>query len=166
VGGVDHRVTCLHTSPNDSFATFADVGLYANLSDSKWLGAFALNPSIIFAFETKGEALAADGKKGIYMGIGLAPGYTFFEDAKFPVNISLPMTFGFSLKDYYTVNGENQTFGYFSGGPLITMRSSSSPPPSGAGRSRPGCSSWPSTRTSRPSIPTVASRPSGASACR
>jgi hypothetical protein len=110
-----------YTSPNDSFATFADVGLYANLSDTKWLGAFALNPSIIFAFETKGEALAADGKKGIYMGIGLAPGYTFFEDAKFPVNISLPMTFGFSLKDYYTVNGQNQTFGYFSGGPLITM---------------------------------------------
>jgi len=70
-------------------------------------------------FETKGEALA--GKKGIYMGIGLAPGYTFFENSSFPVNISLPLTFGFSLKDYYTVNGQNQTFGYFSGGPLITM---------------------------------------------
>jgi hypothetical protein len=110
-----------YTSPNDSFTTYADVGLFANLNDSKWLGAFALNPSLLFAFETKGEALAADGKKGIYMGIGLAPGYTFFEDAKFPVNISLPMTFGFSVKDYYTVNGQNQTFGYFSGGPLITM---------------------------------------------
>jgi hypothetical protein len=33
----------------------------------------------------------------------------------------VPITFGFSLKDYYTVNGQNQTFGYFSGGPLITM---------------------------------------------
>ena len=31
------------------------------------------------------------------------------------------MTFGFSLKDYYTVNGVNQTFGFFSGGPLITL---------------------------------------------
>jgi hypothetical protein len=31
------------------------------------------------------------------------------------------MTFGFSLKDYYTVNGRNQTFGYFSGGPLVTL---------------------------------------------
>jgi hypothetical protein len=110
-----------YTSPNDSFPTFADVGLYANLNDSKWLGAFALNPSIIFAFETKGEALPADGKKGIYMGIGLAPGYTFFDESSFPVNVSLPMTFGFSVKDYYTVNGQNQTFGYFSGGPLITL---------------------------------------------
>lgn len=110
-----------YTSPNDSFTSYADIGLFANLSDSKWLGAFALNPSLLFAFETKGEALAADGKKGIYMGIGLAPGYTFFEDSKFPLNISLPMTFGFSVKDYYTVNGQNQTFGYFSGGPLITL---------------------------------------------
>ena len=110
-----------YTSPNDSFTSYADVGLSASLADSKWLGAFALNPSILFAFETKGEALAADGKKGIYMGIGLAPGYTFFEDSSFPVNISVPLTFGFSLKDYYTVNGQNQTFGYFSGGPLITM---------------------------------------------
>lgn len=31
------------------------------------------------------------------------------------------MTFGFSLKDYYTVDGRNQTFGYFSGGPLVTV---------------------------------------------
>lgn len=110
-----------YTSPNGGFTSYADVGLFANLSDTKWLGAFALNPSLLFAFETKGEALVADGKKGIYMGIGLAPGYTFFEDSKVPVNVSLPITFGFSVKDYYTVNGQNQTFGYFSGGPLITM---------------------------------------------
>jgi hypothetical protein len=110
-----------YVSPNDSFTSYADVGLSVSLNDSKWLGPFALNPSLLFAFETKGEALAADGKKGIYMGLGLAPGYTFFETSKFPVNLSLPMTFGFSLKDYYTVNGENQTFGFFSGGPLITV---------------------------------------------
>jgi hypothetical protein len=110
-----------YVSPNDSFTSYADVGLGFSLNDSKWLGAFALNPSLLFAFETKGEALAADGQKGIYMGIGLAPGYTFFENSSFPVNVSLPMTFGFSVKDYYTVNGQNQTFGYFSGGPLITL---------------------------------------------
>jgi hypothetical protein len=110
-----------YVSPNDSFTSYADVGLGFSLNDSKWLGAFALNPSLLFAFETKGEALAADGQKGIYMGIGLAPRYTFFENSSFPVNVSLPMTFGFSVKDYYTVNGQNQTFGYFSGGPLITL---------------------------------------------
>jgi hypothetical protein len=110
-----------YTSPNDTFTSYADVGLAFALADAKWLGPFALNPSILFAFETTGEALTADGNKGIYMGIGLAPGYTFFDGTKYPFTISLPMTFGFSLKDYYTVNGRNQTFGYFSGGPLFTL---------------------------------------------
>ena len=110
-----------YSSPNNTFTTYSDIGLGFSLSDSKWLGAFAVNPSILFAFETTGEALVADGKKGIYMQIGLAPGYTFFAESSYPLTISLPMTFGFSLKDYYTVNGHNQTFGYFSWGPLISM---------------------------------------------
>jgi hypothetical protein len=116
-------VTYTHyTSPNDSFSTYADVGLSFGLNDAKWLGDFALNPSLLFAFETKGEALASDdGNKGIYMGIGLAPGYTFFADSLTPLNVSAPMTFGFSVSDYYTVNGDDQTFGYFSGGPLFTV---------------------------------------------
>jgi hypothetical protein len=111
-----------YTSPNDSFTSYADVGLSFGLNDAKWLGDFALNPSLLFAFETKGEALASvDGDKGIYMGIGLAPGYTFFADTPHPINVSAPMTAGFSVKDYYTVNGKNQTWGYFSGGPLLTV---------------------------------------------
>jgi hypothetical protein len=110
-----------YTSPNDSFTTYADVGLSFGLNDAKWLGNFALNPSLLFAFETKGEALVSDDNKGIYMGIGLAPGYTFLADSAQPFNVSLPMTGGFSIKDYYTVNGQNQTWGYFSGGPLFTM---------------------------------------------
>jgi hypothetical protein len=117
-----------YTSPNDSFTTYADVGLSFGLNDAQWLGDFALNPSLLFAFETKGEALVSEnGKKGIYMGLGLAPGYTFFTDSSTPLNVSLPMTFGFSLKDYYTVDG-GQTFGYFSGGPLFTAQLKFIPP--------------------------------------
>ena len=117
-----------YTSPNDSFSTYADVGVSVGLNDSKWFGDFALNPSLLVAFETKGEALAsANGKKGIYMGLGLAPGYTFFTDASTPLTVSLPLTFGFSLKDYYTVDG-GQTFGYFSGGPLLTAPLTFIPP--------------------------------------
>jgi hypothetical protein len=111
-----------YTSPNDSFTTYADVGLSFSLNDATWLGAFALNPSLLFAFETKGEALVSgSGKKGIYMGLGLAPSYTVFEDPSLSFNVSAPMTFGFSVKDYYTVDGKNQAFGYFSGGPLFTV---------------------------------------------
>jgi hypothetical protein len=110
-----------YTSPNDTFATYADVGLSLGLNDAKWLGDFALNPSLLVAIETQGEALASDGNKGVYMGIGLAPGYTFYADTPNPITVSLPMTVGLSLSDYYTVNGNNQTWGYFSGGPLLTV---------------------------------------------
>src|SRR5262245_829733 len=81
-----------YTSPNDTFATYADVGLSFGLNDAKWLGDFALNPSLLVAIETQGEALASDGNKGVYMGIGLAPGYTFYADTPNPINVSLPMT--------------------------------------------------------------------------
>jgi hypothetical protein len=117
-----------YTSPNDSFSTYADVGLSVGLNDSKWLGDFALNPSLLVAFETKGEALAsANGKKGIYMGLGLAPSYTLFTDTATPLTVGLPLTVGFSLKDYYTVDG-GQTLGYVSGGPLLTAPLSFIPP--------------------------------------
>jgi hypothetical protein len=90
------------------------------LNDAQWLGDFALNPSLLVAFETKGEALAsANGQKGIYLGLGLAPSYTLFADSATPLTVSLPLTVGFSLKDYYTVDG-GQTVGYVSGGPLLT----------------------------------------------
>jgi hypothetical protein len=79
-----------------------------SLNDSKWLGAVALNPSLFFAFETKGEALgSADRKKGIYMSLGLAPGYTVFEDSSVSFNVSAPLTFAFSVKDYNTVDSKN-----------------------------------------------------------
>lgn len=120
------------TSPNGSFTSYADVAARVWLSDANWLGPFALNPSIVFDFEMKGEALEADGKRGIYMGIGLTPGHTFFGNSSFPLRLSLPLTFGFSVKNYYTVNGHDQTFGYFSGGPVITLPLKFVPAPFGS----------------------------------
>jgi len=46
-------------------------------------GAFALNPSILFAFETTGRSARGDGKKGIYMQLGFAPGYTFLAESAY-----------------------------------------------------------------------------------
>ena len=111
-----------YDSPNDSFSSLSDIAINTALDDSQWLGAFALNPSLVFAFQTKGHFVPSADTDGIYMGLGLAPGYTLFKDSKYPVNVSLPMTFGFSVSDYYTTaNGQNQTFGYFQGGPLLTI---------------------------------------------
>jgi len=110
-----------YDSPNNSFSSKSDIAVNFALDDSKWLGAFALNPSVVFAFQTKSHFVPSADTNGIYMALGLAPGYTFFKGSTYAFNVSLPMTFGFSVKDYYTVNGENQTFGYFQGGPLFTM---------------------------------------------
>jgi hypothetical protein len=114
-----------------------EVGLSFYLNDSKWLGAFALNPNLLFAFDYATERTDT---VRIYMGLGFAPGYTFLANSGFPVNVSLPMTFGISIKNFYTTRTvepfpcpgfpqfqcsrssfQNQTFGYFSGGPLISM---------------------------------------------
>ena len=110
-----------YDSPNNSFSSKSDIAVNFALDDSKWLGAFALYPSVVFAFQTKSHFVPSADTNGIYMALGLAPGYTFFKGSTYAFNVSLPMTFGFSVKDYYTVNGENQTFGYFQGGPLFTM---------------------------------------------
>jgi len=120
-----------------------EVGLGFGLNDAKWLGAFAFNPNLLLAFDFETEEALTGSLPSyrVYMGLGLAPGYTFFESSRLPVNISVPMTFGFSVKDFYvqrrvsrcpavitagfgncvTFEDQNQAFGYFSGGPLISM---------------------------------------------
>jgi hypothetical protein len=110
-----------YDSPNDSFDPKSDVTLTVSLDDSKWLGLFALNPSLTLAFQTHGQFVASADDDGIFLALGLAPGYTFFKKSKLPVNLSVPVTFGFSLRDYYTLpNGDNETWGYFQGGPMLT----------------------------------------------
>ncbi|HVO22120.1 MAG TPA: hypothetical protein VMW56_00675 [Candidatus Margulisiibacteriota bacterium] len=111
-----------YDTPNDSFNKDADVTISLALADSKWLGEFALNPSAAFAFQTEGKFVQSAQTNGVYMALGLAPGYTFLKDSRFPLNVSAPLTFGFSLRNYYnTPNGGDQVFGYFQGGPLLTI---------------------------------------------
>jgi len=105
-----------YMSPNGRFSTVEEIAFSLSYNDSKLLGAFALNPSVLIAFETDGQA---DGGKdeGIYLQIGLAPSYTFNEKGTYPLTLSLPITLGLSLSDYYErigVGGEDDTFGYLS----------------------------------------------------
>lgn len=110
-----------YDSPNDSLDTKSDATVNFSLDDSTWLGAFALQPSLTFAFQTHGQFVASADDDGIFMALGLAPGYTFFKESKLPVNLSVPLTFGFSLRHYYTLpGGEDDTWGYFQFGPVLT----------------------------------------------
>jgi hypothetical protein len=105
-----------YISPNDRFQTVEEVGLSLAYNDAKLLGPFALNPNVLLAFEIDGQADAGR-SKGTYLQVGIAPGVTLFEKGPLPVALSFPLTLGLSLDDYYEFGtGDDDTFGYFSGG--------------------------------------------------
>ncbi|HSF05296.1 MAG TPA: hypothetical protein VLG10_05840 [Methylomirabilota bacterium] len=105
-----------YMSPNGRFTTVEELAFGFGYNDSKLLGPFALNPSVLIAFELDGQA---DGglDEGVYLQIGLTPGYTFNEKGTYPLTVSLPVVLGLSLSDYYErvgVGGEDDTFGFLS----------------------------------------------------
>lgn len=117
-----------YMSPNDLFATVQELGLYLSYNDSKLLGPFALNPSVLVAGEVKGQA-DAGAKRGVYVQLGIAPSYTFFDGARYPLTVSLPVTLGLSGKDYYEFGGrDNPTFGYVQWGPVMSVPLAFMPP--------------------------------------
>ena len=52
-------------------------------NDSKLLGPFALNPSVLVAFEMKGQADAGR-HRGVYLQAGVTPGYTVNAKGTYP----------------------------------------------------------------------------------
>lgn len=105
-----------YMSPNDFFSTVQELAFSLSFNDSKLLGPFALNPSILVAFEVKNQA-DAGADKGVYMQLGITPSYTFNAKSAYPVTLSLPLLVGLSLDDYYEFGtGDDSTFGYFQGG--------------------------------------------------
>jgi hypothetical protein len=105
-----------YMSPNDAFRTVQEMALSLSYNDAKWLGAFALNPTVLVAFEMKGQADAGDHLGGVIQ-LGIAPGYTFFKETSYPLALSFPLAVSLSLYDYYEFGtGSNDTFGSLSYG--------------------------------------------------
>jgi hypothetical protein len=123
-----------YTSPNGFFNTVQEIALGVSYNDSGLLGTFALNPSVLVAFETKGQADAGS-DEGVYMQLGLAPGVTFFEKTTYPLSVTFPLTLGLSLGDYYErigVGGSDDTFGYFDMGVNLAVPLAFVPPSFGS----------------------------------
>ena len=92
------------------------------------MGPFALNPTFLIAFEIDGQA-DAGADKGVYAQIGIAPGYTFLAESPYPITVSVPLSVGLSLSDYYEFGtGSDDTFGYFSGGVTVAVPLAFIPP--------------------------------------
>jgi hypothetical protein len=110
-----------YMSPNDRFATVQELAFGFTFNDSKLLGGFALNPSALIAFEVKGQADAGS-DKGVYLQLGVAPGYTFNPKGAYPLALTFPVVLGLSLEDYYEFGtGDDDTFGYLQLGPALSV---------------------------------------------
>jgi hypothetical protein len=110
-----------YTSPNDSFATVQELAFGVSLNDSKWLAPFALNPSLLVAGELTGQADAGSAR-GVYVQLGINPGYTLAPESAYPLTISFPVILGLSAHKYYEfATTNNPAFGYVQFGPVFSV---------------------------------------------
>ena len=115
-GGLEFSTTyTAYTSPSDAFATTQEVAFGLGFDDSELLGDFALSPSIAVAVETEG---GADGgaDRGTYFEISGGPEFALGEG---DATLSVPLTLGLSLDDYYEGATGSDTFGYFQVGTVF-----------------------------------------------
>ncbi len=96
----------------------------------------SFSPYILFAVEVDSSGGGSDGgnELGSYMEFGIAPSFVLVESIDYPVTLSIPMTVGLSLDNYYEAdtNGdgilEDETFGYFDIGADLSMPLAFMPP--------------------------------------
>ncbi len=121
-GGIATDVSYLiYAGPNGSFQTIQEIDAGISWDDSEVLdlGGVTLNPSALFGFEISNTVLGSD--EGISLDLGLEPSYTLMADSSYPLTLSMPLTLGLSVSDYYACDdcgpdGEelpDEAFGYF-----------------------------------------------------
>ncbi|MCC7066124.1 MAG: hypothetical protein IT456_25230, partial [Planctomycetes bacterium] len=108
-------------SPNATFGTVQELAFSVGLDDSDlWGGSFSLKPSFLFAFELTGQADAGSGR-GKYAQFGIEPSFEAGQLGGQPITISVPVTVGLSLKDYYEFGtGNDETLGYVDVGLVVS----------------------------------------------
>lgn len=109
-----------YTYPNGAFNTVQELDFAVSLNDAQWLDKFALNPSVLMAWEFDNTALGTE--KGTYAEVNIRPAFTVIDDETYPVSIALPMTVGMSVSDYFeSPSGNDEAFGYFKGGIVASV---------------------------------------------
>jgi hypothetical protein len=120
-GGTSFTTTyTAYTSPNNGFTTVKEIMFKLALDDSGRLGKAAVKPYVAIAreFDTGPAQGQADGgdNAGTYVEIGFAPGYSAAR-----ASIAFPIKIGLSASDYYELAGEDNKFGFFSIGGIVTV---------------------------------------------
>ena len=122
-GGVTASMTyTAYTSPNDAFTSVKEIAFKFGWDDSGALGKYSTKPYVLVASEldTSTNVGQADGGSdaGTYMEVGVSPGYTASRWA-----VAVPLKVGVSLSNYYEnpLTFEDERFGYFSAGGIVTV---------------------------------------------
>jgi hypothetical protein len=105
-----------YTSPNGSFGTVNEFAF-------KVAHASRFAPYGIIAMELSGQADGGS-DEGTYGEIGIGPSWPLGGGG---TTIGVPLKLGFSLGDYYEADGEDNGFGFFDIGALVTVPFSSAP---------------------------------------
>jgi hypothetical protein len=102
--------------PNSDITTIQELDLGFSYDDSEHLGAFALSPYVLLAFEVAGGGSGINqDKNGSYLEIGAEPGYTFNEDGSTPVTVSAPIALGMAIGQDYYYGGDTLGFASIGG---------------------------------------------------
>jgi hypothetical protein len=120
-GNTDVKLSYIaYMYPNGAFNTVQEVDASIALNDSEWLGAWALNPSLLIAGEIDNTAAGID--EGIYVELGVRPGMTLVDSETYPVSVALPLKLGLSATDYFEdPAGNDDAFGYFQSGIVFSV---------------------------------------------
>ncbi len=112
-----------YNSPAADFKESEDLTITVAYDDSDhWSldNGFAINPSLAFAVETRNGASGPD--SGVWLGLGVAPGFTLTSSGAGPIDIAFPIAVGLSIDDYYQrSDGSSDTLGFLSAGAALTL---------------------------------------------
>jgi hypothetical protein len=105
-----------YMSPANLWHNVQEIAVKLSYDDSGTLGGAAVKPYGLVAFELGDGGADGVSKKGTYVELGIAPGYSADK-----ASISFPIKVGLSAKDYYEFGGEDGKFGYFSVAGIATV---------------------------------------------
>lgn len=114
----------LYTSPNGSFRAVNELALGLAWDDSSVYATAApwfagIRPSLTIAREIEGTAFG--GGEGTYLQPGVNPGANVVSEGPLTLAVSVPLTVGLGLGEYYETDTSDDTFGYFDAGLNVSL---------------------------------------------
>ena len=100
-----------YTSPNGTFGTVHEIAFKTAI-------AHKISPYVLLAQELGSVGADGGANKGTYLELGIGPSWPL---AGGKATIAIPVKLGVSAHNYYELNGEDNPFGFFDVGGLLTV---------------------------------------------